>query len=115
MTNQNKKSCKKYKSCKHVPCGEMMNGCEPAYCSKGSKNWGLCNMANENPKYKRYCRKTQKCTTSKRNKISPDQVYATELHQKMPYIWRHLDRKTRKQMMNLAKKPIKVLDIDYMK
>jgi hypothetical protein len=32
----------------------------------------------------------------------------------MPYIWRHLDRKTRRKMVKLARKPVKVLNIRYM-
>jgi len=109
-----RRTCKKYKSCKHVPCGSAMNGCEPAYCSDGSKNWALCNMEHWNPDYKRFCISETQCKKSRRSKISTDQVYATELHHKMPYIWRHLDRKTRRKMVKLARKPVKVLNIRYM-
>jgi hypothetical protein len=48
-----------------------------------------------------------------RNRISKDQVPAEILHQKMPYIWRHLDRKTRRKMIRLARKPIEVLNVSH--
>jgi len=72
-----------------------MNQCSPAYCSDGSKNWALCNMAQWNPRYRKYCKSESRCRKSRKNTISTDQVDAKELHRKMPYIWRHLDRKTR--------------------
>ena len=110
------KTCKIYKSCAHVPCGEVMNGCSPAYCTNyGSKNWGLCNMANWHPKYAKYCKSQSNCTMSKRRKISKDQVYAEDLHHKMPYIWRYLDNKTRRKMVKLARKPVSVLNVSHVK
>jgi hypothetical protein len=99
------KTCKKYRTCEEVPCGEMKNGCPPTYCANvPSKNWGLCNM---NAKY---------CTSQKRCKLvraQPPryQVLAKTMHEKMPYIWRFLDRKTRRKMINLAKKPLRQLNI----
>ena len=117
MTKTNRKTkkrtCKIYKSCQHVPCNQVMEGCEPAYCTHGSKNWALCNMANWNPKYQKYCEGEENCKMRKRIKISKDQVYAKELHNKMPYIWRHLDNKTRRKMVRLARKPVSVLNIKY--
>lgn len=111
----NRRTCKVYKSCKNVPCGEMMNRCPPSYCSDGSKNWGLCNMGLENPIYKKYCKSEAKCRMSRSNKVSRDQVYVSELNHKLPYIWRHLGRKTRRKMVALARKPIAELNIPYMK
>uniref|UniRef100_A0A6C0D4N5 Uncharacterized protein n=1 Tax=viral metagenome TaxID=1070528 RepID=A0A6C0D4N5_9ZZZZ len=99
-----RKTCKIYKTCQHVPCGEMMNRCKPSYCSKSSKNWGICNITKKECPNQRNCRMVK-------NRISTDQVLVTILHQKMPYIWRHLDRKTRRKMIRLARKPIRVLDI----
>ena len=110
-----KRTCKIYKSCDHVPCNRKMEGCEPSYCIYGSKNWDLCNMANWYPSYQKYCEGEENCKMSKRTKISKDQVYAKELHNKMPYIWRFLDNKTRKKMVRLARKPVSVLNIKYMK
>jgi len=52
---------------------------------------------------------------SRRKTISNDQVYATELHKKMPYIWRFLGNKTRRKMIRLARKPIREINIPYMK
>ena len=51
---------------------------------------------------------------SKRRKISSDQVDALELHNKMPYIWRFLDDKTRRKIVYLARKPIAEINIPYM-
>ena len=101
MPASRRKTCKIYKSCAHVPCGKVMNQCSPAYCSDGSKNWALCNMAHWNPRYRKYCKSESRCRKSRKNTISTDQVDAKELHHKMPYIWRHLDRKTRRKMVAL--------------
>lgn len=112
-----RKTCKKYKSCKHVPCGEMMNKCTPSYCSTGSKNWGLCNMANWGGPYKKLrsnCKSEKKCRLVN-NKITNDQVPMEVLETKMPFIWRHLDGKTRKKMVKLARKNTVELNIDRMK
>lgn len=99
------KTCKKYRTCKEVPCGEMKNGCAPSYCANvPSKNWGLCNMN------RKYC-KSQKPCTLKRNRAPKHQVLAKTLHNKLPYIWRFLDVKTRKNIINLAKKPLHKLNI----
>lgn len=108
-------TCKKYPSCNQVPCGESMNGCEPSYCSKGSKNWALCNMAKWNTQYKQFCVSNTHCKMSRKKRKSKDQVLATELHQKMPYIWRHLGNKTRRKMVKLARKPVKELNISTMR
>ena len=111
-----KKTCKIYKSCANVPCNGYMNGCEPAYCTYGSKNWTHCNMANWNPqKYGKFCKSESSCKMSSRKTVSKDQVYAKTLHQKMPYIWRHLDNKTRRKIVQLARKPLRVINIPYMK
>jgi hypothetical protein len=118
------KTCKIYRSCDHVPCQEAMIGCRPKYCSKGSKSWKSCNMANWKPHetggvsfehLRERCTKeyapTSNCRMSKRTKISTDQVDALELHNKMPYIWRFLDNKTRRKMVRLARKPVSEINI----
>jgi hypothetical protein len=115
MPASRRKTCKIYKSCAHVPCRKVMNHCSPAYCSDGSKNWSLCNMGQWNPRYRKYCKSESRCRKSRKNTISTDQVDAKELHRKMPYIWRHLDRKTRRKMVTLARKPVSELDIKYTK
>lgn len=117
MVNNKNKTCKIYKSCKHVPCGKMMNRCTPSYCSKGSKNWGLCNMSNWNGNYrplKSHCRSEKKCRMVK-NKISNDQVSNEVMEAKLPYIWRHLGNKTRRKMVRLARLPIEKININKMK
>jgi len=117
------KTYKVWKKCKNVPCGKTMDNCEPHYCSgnkQGSKNWSNCNMEYISPtKYKkrftRKCRqeknsrplKKQLCKTSK----VPLSVKASILHSKMPYIWRFLSNKTRKQMIKLALKPMSKLNV----
>lgn len=99
------KTCKKYRTCEEVPCGQMKNGCSPSYCADvPSKNWGLCNM---NPKY---CKSEKRCKLV-RGKVPRYQVLAKTMHKKMPYIWRFLDKKTRKKMIFLANKPLKELNI----
>jgi hypothetical protein len=60
------------------------------------------------------CRSQKKCRMSKRRKVSKDQVDALELHNKMPYIWRFLDDKTRRKMVYLARKPVSEINITYM-
>lgn len=113
-----KRQCRIYKSCEHVPCGEVMNRCKPSYCSKGSKNWASCNMANwPNQEYRnlsRYCRDESHCKMSRIRRISTDQVDALELQNKMPYIWRFLDGKTRRKIVRLARKPVSEINIKYM-
>lgn len=99
------KTCKIYRTCKEVPCGEMMNRCPPSYCANvPSKNWGLCNINRQ------YCRSEKGCVL-KRARPPKYQVLAKTMHQKMPYIWRFLDYKTRKKMINLANKPLKYLNV----
>ena len=52
-------TCKIYKSCDAVPTGKSMNRCNPAYTSKGSKNWSKCNMSHYFPgfaHYKKFCK-----------------------------------------------------------
>ena len=109
--------CVKYKKCKFVPCDQAMPGCAPSYCTPGSsRNWTLCNMAEFGGKYsklKRYCRDTSKCITSKRTKKIKNSVLASELHKKMPYIWRFLKPNTRKLMIKIAKQPIPKINIPF--
>jgi hypothetical protein len=61
--------------------------------------------------------KTQKkkCRMSRRNTITTDQVDAAVMHKKMPYIWRFLGNKTRRKMIRLARKPVREINIPYMK
>ena len=110
-----KKKCVKYKKCKYVPCNQAMPGCAPSYCTPGSsRNWTLCNMAEFGGKYsklKKYCRDTSKCVTSKRTIKLESSVLATELHNKMPYIWRFLKPNTRKLMIKIAKQPVSKINI----
>lgn len=111
---QNKKrgQCKKYKTCEEVPCGEMMNRCKPSYCINGSKNWGLCNMKNWGHRHlQRYCKSETKCKMTNPKRVTKYQVDAEMLHNKMPYIWRFLDRKTRKKMIHLAQQPLYKINI----
>ncbi len=108
------KKCVKYKKCKNVPCNEAMPGCPPSYCTPGSsRNWTLCNMSEFGGKYskfKKYCKNNNKCIT-KKTKKTKNTVLATELHKKMPYIWRFLKPNTRKLMIKIAKQPISKINI----
>ena len=109
--------CKIYKTCDHVPCGATMNKCTPSYCyPNGSKNWNYCNMSNWKPnRYKMYkstCSDESKCVLTKTKKFN-NSVDALTLHNKMPYIWRFLKPQTRKNMIQLAKKPIKHINIPF--
>ena len=104
MNSRKNRTCKKYRSCNHVPCGAIMKGCRPKYCTRGSMSWGNANQSLQ-----------KTCKISRRKTISNDQVYATELHKKMPYIWRFLGNKTRRKMIHLARKPIREINIPYMK
>lgn len=125
--NKKNRTCKLYRSCEHVPCQSGMAGCRPKYCSRGSSSWASCNMANWKPSetggvsfehLRARCKKqypTKGCTISRKTRISTDQVDALELHRKMPYIWRHLDNKTRRKMVMLARKPVSEIDIKYMR
>jgi hypothetical protein len=114
--NNYKKSnkCFIYKSCEHVPCNSTMNKCKPSYCVPGSsRNWSLCNMANWGLLYEKYrhnCRDESKCII-KNTKKTKHTVDANTLHNKMPYIWRFLKPKTRKLMIDLAKKPVSIINI----
>ena len=47
----------------------------------------------------------------KKRKNPKNSVPASVMHAKMPYIWRFLDNKTRRKMINLARKPIKEINI----
>lgn len=113
-TSTRKRRCKTYRTCEEVPCGEMMNRCRPSYCISGSKNWGSCNMKNWGNGYRhleKYCRSEKKCTLKKPKSIVKYQVDAEVLHNKMPYIWRFLDRKTRRKIISLAQQPLNKINI----
>jgi hypothetical protein len=74
-------------------------------------------MSNWGGKYrelKKHCRSEKKCRMVE-NKISKDQVPMDMLESKLPFIWRHLDRKTRKKMVKLSRLPIEKIDIKEMK
>jgi hypothetical protein len=113
-------SCKKYKSCKNVPCGETQYKCPPEYCfnkknlNQLSRNWGICNTK----KYKdtKFCKNENKnkCKLNKTNKITKNTIGPDELYKKFPYIWRYLKPNTRKHIIKLANKPIKEININYM-
>jgi len=114
--HQKQSKCKKYKTCKHVPCGQSMLNCEPSYCSNGSKNWGICNvMSKTDVRYRKTCKNQNKCKLVKNAKISKDEVPVITMNEKMPYIWRHLGKNTRKKMIKLARKPTEEININYMK
>ena len=118
------KKCIIYKNCQSVPCGKSMNKCKPSYCyptsnstsRASSKNWGYCNMANISKKYKkkykRFCKTEKNCILKKTRKYK-NSVDISILHNKMPYIWRFLKPKTRKYMVDLAKKSIKEINIPF--
>ena len=110
--------CKLWKHCKNVPCGSSMNGCLPSYCVPGqSRNWGHCNMSNwPEPVYRQYihlCKDESRCHLDKSSKVTQDTVDARVLHNKMPYIWRHLRPQTKKLMIKLANKPVKQINIPF--
>ena len=111
-----KTKCKIYKSCDHVPCNSTMNKCTPSYCVAGSsRNWGHCNMANWGVGYETYkifCKDERKCKMQKTKKTQ-NTVDALVLHNKMPYIWRFLKPQTRKLMIDLAKQPLKKINIPF--
>lgn len=111
-----KTRCIKYRSCKHVPRGKCMNKCLPSYTfPESSRNWCKCNMSNWGKKYKeyrRFCKPENNCTL-KKTKITKNTVDARILHSKMPYIWRFLKPNTRKQMIKLANKPVKKINIPF--
>ena len=119
-----------YRSCEHVPCrgikgvkSRYMNHCRPMYCHSdgsefvGSKNWTKCNMANWSPKhrrkYGRFCQQSnvRACDKTLHTVAPKYQVDVMELHNKMPYIWRFLDNKTRKKMIILAKCPVSEINV----
>lgn len=111
-----RRTCKVYKSCDHVPCGETMNKCRPSYCVPGSsRNWTLCNMSNWNgqksSKYRATCRDESRCKMSRRTRKTKNSVDAKTLHSKMPYIWRFLKPATRKHMIELANQPVSKINI----
>lgn len=93
------------KKCLRVKCGDCKDGCRPVYCvgkNSISKNWCHCNLS-----------KHIKCKSKKKllSKAQKCQVPAEILHKKFPLIWRHLDNKTRKNLIKLAKKPVSKLNI----
>ena len=119
-----------YRSCDTVPCRGIkgvnsvyMNHCRPMYCHSdgsefvGSKNWTKCNMANWGPKhrrkYGRFCQQKniKACAKTLKTPAPKYQVDVLELHNKMPYIWRFLDNKTRKKMIILAKCPVSEINV----
>lgn len=116
MKTKNKK-CVKYKKCENVPCDQAMPGCLPSYCTPGSsRNWTLCNMSEfkgKHIKLKKYCNFKSNCVTSKRVKKTKNTVLSTEMHRKMPYIWRFLKPNTRKLMIKLANKPVSKINIPF--
>lgn len=116
------KTCKKYKSCKNVPCNSAMNRCKPSYCvpdshiNGSSRNWNYCNMSNWGKKYRKYkkrCKSEKNCILNRTSKITKNTVDALILHNKMPYIWRFLKPTTRKYMIELANKSKKKINIPF--
>ena len=119
MVKNKTKKVKCYKSCKNVSCNKhMTRSTKMSYCEPcGSKNCTHCNLLKlkKNKKlFKKKC--TMKlCNKRKKGRKYINKVSARTLHKKMPYIWRHLTKKTRKRLLSLAKKPIKKLNIKKMK
>ncbi len=113
---QKKPKCYIYKSCDYVPCNSGMNKCKPSYCVPGSsRNWSHCNMSNWGSQYEKYmatCKDESKCKI-KKTKKTKNTVDALTLHNKMPYIWRFLKPKTRKFMIELATKPVSIINIPF--
>ena len=115
--------------CEYIPCGSSMNKCRPSYCyPESSRNWTLCNMSNWSKdwrnfskhsrrrysKLRRHCQKEKSTTTKmqgRKERRPRHTVDAITLHNKMPYIWRHLRPGTRKQMIRLANAPKDRIDI----
>jgi len=100
----------KRKTCKKVPCGVCVTGCETSYClngdgSGGSKNWCICNMRNK------------PCHNKKpiKYKAPKFQVTVKKMNRRLPLVWRHLKNKTRKKLIKTANMPLKKLNIKYMK
>ena len=116
---------KKYKSCKHVPCGmapSTHNGCKPKYCYSekrkvgSAKHWSSCNMKNwfakGTPRHtyqSSFCKKPMK-VKKVRSKPGKYQVDVMTLHNKMPYIWRFLPPKIQKRMVVLAMLPKRIIN-----
>ena len=99
-------TCKVYRSCDNVPCGEAMNSCKPSYCyPQSSRNWTVCNMGRGN------CRDESKCKLNRTRSKPKHTVLAKTLHEKMPYIWRFLRPQTRKHMIRLANMPVSKINI----
>lgn len=125
-TKRTKTKRKNPNNCKYVPCGASINKCRPSYCyPESSRNWTFCNMSNwskdkhnfsqktriKYAKLKRYCKPQKYITKQKRVSQPKYTVDAITLHNKMPYIWRHLRPETRKQMIRLANMPKKNINI----
>ena len=119
---QKKRTYKTWKKCNHVPCGSLKDNCEPEYCAQNksiSRNWGICNMDHiTKGKNKNITRKCNyiKSMRPKRNitmkgKPLKYSVNYKKMADKLPYIWRFLDNKTRKKMITLAKKPLNKINI----
>jgi len=111
-----------------MDCDQGDYKCRPEYCSNNkdgsSKSWGYCNMLHwkkmiNSPNYEKFLKlcikelKTKKNIPRKKTKHTLS-VNAELLHHKMPYIWRFLKPKTRRKMIELAKEPIKKINIPFM-
>lgn len=64
------------------------------------KNWNTTRKLY----YKGFCRSERGCRKSRRLRVDPYQIDANQLHQRMPYVWRGLDNKTRRKIIRLAKR-----------
>lgn len=116
--------------CKYVRCGlPHLNHCRPSYawpCS--SMNWHYCNMSNWSKDKRNFNARQRAIYAQLRGRCSPQSqadlrrvgsmrskakhtVDAVTMHQKMPYIWRFLRPKTRKRMIELARKPVREINI----
>ena len=112
-------------------CEQVDYKCRPEYCSNNkdgaSKSWSYCNMLHwknikNSPNYNKFINLCLK--DIKHNKDNKTKKYiknkhtisvnAELLHHKMPYIWRFLKPKTRRKMIELAKEPLKKINIPFM-
>lgn len=91
------------------------NYCRPQYSYPlESINWSKCNMKNWYAPYsKKYLTYKKYCKKNKTKKSYPPNISvgAKVLHKKFPYIWRFLNKKTQKKIIQLAQLPVNMINI----
>ena len=91
------------------------NYCRPQYSYPlESINWSKCNMKNwYTPYSKKYLTYKKYCKNNKTKKSYPPNISvgAKVLHKKFPYIWRFLNKKTQKKIIQLAQLPVNMINI----